>query len=100
MVTHVILWKIDSSYDEEAKKVIKNNAKRELEALVGQIEGLLTMKIQIESLTTSNADFMLYSEFTDEKALHAYAVHPLHNAVADTFVRPFTCQRMCLDYPS
>lgn len=100
MVKHVILWEIDPSYDEKAKKVIKSNAKRELEALVGKIDGLLVMHIQIEALPSSNADFMLYSEFADEAALRAYAAHPLHNAVADVYVRPFTCRRMCLDYLS
>ena len=41
---------------------------------------------------------MLDSAFTDEAALKNYAVHPAHVEVADTKVRPFTAQRLCLDF--
>lgn len=100
LIKHVILWKIKEEYSPEQRKAIKENAKRELEGLVGRIEGLLTLKIEIEALPSSNADLMLMSEFKDEAALRAYAAHPAHNAVADTYVRPFMCQRLCLDFPS
>lgn len=100
MVKHIILWKIDPSYSEDKKAEIKQNAKRELEALLGKIEGLQAIKIETVSLPSSNADLMLYSEFVDVSALRAYAAHPVHNAVADTFVRPFMCQRLCLDFPA
>jgi transcriptional regulator with XRE-family HTH domain len=32
------------------------------------------------------------------EAIKAYAVHPAHLAVAETKVKPFTIQRVCLDY--
>lgn len=99
MIKHVILWKIKEEYSPEEKTVIKANAKRELEGLLGQIEGLTAMKIETEALASSNADLMLDSEFVDEAALKGYAAHPTHNAVADTYVRPFMCQRLCLDFP-
>ena len=41
---------------------------------------------------------MLYSVFEDEKSLKEYAVNPEHVFVADTYVRPFTQTRMCLDF--
>ena len=34
----------------------------------------------------------------DEAALKAYAVHPAHQEVANTKVRPFTAKRLCLDF--
>ena len=63
-----------------------------------KISGLVEIKVQIEALPSSNADVMLYSVFSDENALKEYAVHPEHVYVADTFVRPFTETRMCLDF--
>lgn len=63
-----------------------------------KISGLVEIKVQIVALPSSNADVMLYSVFSDENALKEYAVHPEHVYVADTFVRPFTETRMCLDF--
>ena len=41
---------------------------------------------------------MLDSTLESPDALKGYAVHPAHVAVADTYVRPFTEVRLCLDY--
>jgi hypothetical protein len=41
---------------------------------------------------------MLYSVFEDEASLKGYATHPEHMHVADTYVRPFTQTRLCLDF--
>ena len=38
------------------------------------------------------------STLESEEALKAYATHPAHVAVADTYVRPYTVSRTCLDY--
>ena len=99
MIKHIILWKIKEEYTEEEKQVIRQNAKRELEGLVGKIDGLLTVSVEIRPLPSSNADLMLYSELTDAEALAAYQKNPHHQAVANKFVRPFMCQRLCLDCP-
>lgn len=98
MVKHIILWKLNESLSDAEKLSVKENAKRELEGLLGKIDGLLAMNIEIRRLPSSNADMMLYSEFSDEASLKGYASHPLHCEVADRFVRPFTVQRLCLDF--
>ncbi|HCJ07640.1 MAG TPA: stress responsive protein, partial [Lachnospiraceae bacterium] len=82
----------------EEKEQIKNNMKAHLEALVGKVPGLISMQIVIDGLEFSNADVMLDSTLEDEAALKGYAVHPEHVAVADTYVRPFTAVRTCMDY--
>ena len=69
-----------------------------LEALVGKVPGLISMQIVIDGLESSNADVMLDSTLEDEAALKGYVVHPEHVAVADTYVRPFTAVRTCMDY--
>lgn len=98
MVKHIILWKLKEEFSAEEKKKIKAGIKEGLEGLAGQIPGLLDIRVQTESLASSNADVMLDSSFENEEALKAYAVHPAHVAVADGKVRPFTALRSCLDF--
>ncbi len=95
MVKHIILWKLK---DEHNTPEVKQGIKQNLEALVGVVPGLLELQIQTESLPSSNADVMLYSVLENAEALTGYATHPAHVHAADTYVRPFTATRMCLDF--
>lgn len=98
MVKHVILWNLKDEYNDEQKHEIKANIKRQLEGLKGKIDGLLAITVHIDPLSSSNADLMLDSTFETEGALRAYATDPAHVHVADTFVRPHTAKRSCLDF--
>ena len=98
MIKHMILWKIDEKFSADEKAKILKDAKRELEALKGKVPGLIEIKLQTEKLTSSNADMMLDSTLESEEALKNYQVHPDHVAVANNFVRPFTSERLCLDF--
>ena len=95
MVKHIILWKLKEEHNNDS---VKEGIKENLEALMGKIPGLVEIKVQTTSLASSNADVMLYSVFESEDALKGYAVHPAHVRVADTFVRPYTGTRLCLDF--
>ncbi len=95
MVKHIILWKLK---EENNTAEIKNGIKQNLEGLLGKIDGLIEIKVQTECLESSNVDVMLYSVFETEEALKNYAVHPEHVKVADTFVRPYTAIRSCIDF--
>ena len=95
MVKHIIIWKLKEEYNT---KEVKENIKKELEALMGEIEGLLEIAVEINPLQSSNGDLLLNSVFESEDALKGYAVHPSHVRVADTFVRPYTETRFCIDY--
>lgn len=95
MVKHIILWNLKDEFKtDEVKEGIKNG----LEGLMGVVPGLCEIKVIIDPLETSNADVMLYSVFEDFESLKGYAVHPKHVYVADTFVRPYTKSRCCMDY--
>ena len=96
MVKHVILWQLKDELAD--KETVKKEIKAGLGGLAGKIPGLKEIKVNINGLPSSNADLMLDSFFDDEASLKAYAVNPLHAAVADTKVRPFTKSRVCLDY--
>lgn len=99
MVKHVILWKLKEELQGEEKAKVVAGIKEHLEALDGKIPGMISISVQAtELLASSNADVMLDSSFESEEALKGYAVHPAHVAVADTYVRPFTQTRLCLDY--
>lgn len=95
MVKHIILWKLKNEYNTEE---VKCGIKTGLEGLLGVIDGLVEIKVQTETLDTSNADVMLYSVFKDFESLKNYSVNPEHVKVADTFVRPFTETRSCIDF--
>ncbi|MBR7138895.1 MAG: Dabb family protein [Lentisphaeria bacterium] len=98
MIKHVILWKLKDEFSDAEKETVKAGIKAGLEGLKGVIPGLVEIVVNTGKLPSSNADVMLDSTFTDEAALKNYAIHPAHVEVADTKVRPFTMQRLCLDF--
>ncbi len=98
MVKHVILWQLKDELSAEEKQTVRENAKKNLESLVGKIDGLLSVEVNIDMLESSNVDMMLDTSFVDEASLKGYQKHPTHVEVANTFVRPFTKSRACFDY--
>ncbi|MCR5842290.1 MAG: Dabb family protein [Bacteroidales bacterium] len=99
MVKHIILWTLDPALSDEEKATVKAGIKAGLEGLVGQVPGLIDVKVHTEGrLASSNADVMLDSTLESEEALKGYARHPAHLAVANGKVRPYTVQRACLDF--
>ena len=83
----------------EKKAEVKKEIKEGLEALLGKVPGLVSIKVNIDGrLDSSNCDVMLDSTLESPEALKAYATHPEHVAVADGKVRPYTVQRVCLDF--
>ena len=94
----VSLWTLKDELSAEEKANVKKEIKAGLEELKGKIPGLVEIKVNINGLSSSNADLMLDSTFETEEALKGYAVHPEHVAVADSKVRPYTKIRSCLDF--
>ncbi len=96
MVKHMIIWKFKDDIENPDKLAL--DIKRELEGLVGKIDGLLEMHILTDKLSVSSGDIMMDSAFTDATALENYQKHPLHQAAANGYVRPFMEQRLSFDY--
>ena len=92
MVKHIILWQLKDEYSDAEKADIK------AEGLAGQIPGLVEIHVNINGLPSSNADLMLDTTFESAEALKGYSKHPAHVAVADSKVRPYYKNRVCLDY--
>ncbi len=97
MVKHVILWKLKDDMTEGTKAEAIEKIKHDLEALVGNVPGLISLKIIKADLASSNADIMLDSTLESEDALKGYQVHPMHVAAA-SFVRANTEFRLCADF--
>ena len=95
MVKHIILWNLKEEYNNDT---VKQGIKEGLQSLKGKIPGLIEIKVRTEKLPSSTADVMLYSVFENEQALKDYSVHPEHQAVANSKVRPFTQDRSCIDF--
>lgn len=98
MVKHIILWKLSEALEDSKKEEVRIGIKKNLEGLCGKIPGLVSMKININPLSSSNVDVMMDSTFENENALKGYQKHPEHVKVADAFVRPYTVARSCIDY--
>lgn len=98
MVRHVIIWTLKEEYSAAEKAAIKAGIKEGLEGLRGKIPGLTEIHVRTEGLGSSNGDLMLDSAFENEAALKGYSGHPLHCAVANEKVRPFTQTRSCFDF--
>ena len=60
MVKHIILWKLKEEFNNNE---VKLGIKQGLEGLMGKISGLVEIKVQTESLPSSNVDVILYSVF-------------------------------------
>ena len=82
----------------EEKAAVKAGTKEGLESLSGKIPGLVDIHVNIDALPSSNADLMLDTTFESAEALKGYSTHPAHVAVADSKVRPYYKNRVCLDY--
>ena len=98
MLKHIVLWRLHPQADGHTKAENATRIKEGLEALAGQVPGLLKIEVGIDlSDDPDTADVALYSEFSDHDALHAYHDHPLHQALIP-LVKACRSERRVLDY--
>ncbi|MCU0443042.1 MAG: Dabb family protein [Bacteroidia bacterium] len=98
MVVHIVLWKLKDEAHGQTKEQNALAIKQKLEALNGQIEGLLQIEVGIDFLhSPESADVVLYSTFQNKEALAFYQQHPLHLALMP-FIAEARAQRVVVDY--
>ena len=98
MIKHIVMWRLKDHAEGNDKATNAQLMKSKLEALRGQIEGVLAIEVGIDfSATEASADVVLYSEFTDRTALAAYQAHPAHQAVV-AFIKEVVNTRHLVDY--
>ena len=98
MVHHIVMWNFKEEVEGAKKTELQIEMAKHLEGLVGKVPGLLTAKFVALPLSTSTHDMALVTTFEKAEDLKGYGSHPEHMAVADTYVRPYVCNRACLDY--
>lgn len=98
MVKHIVFWKLKESAHGNDKATNALLIKEKLEALRGQIDGLISLEVGINFLESAgNFDVALYSELETREALTVYAQHPKHQAVLP-FVVEAVAERKAVDY--
>lgn len=98
MVKHIVFWKLKETAHGNTKAENALLIKEKLEALNGQIPGLLKLEVGIDFLhSPDSVDIALYSEFESKEALQIYQEHPLHKAVMP-FVAGAREMRISADY--
>lgn len=96
MIKHIVMWRLNEQAGDKPANALK--IKQALEALNGQIPGLIRLEIGIDfSREGESSDVVLYSEFESRQALEAYQAHPAH-AAAIPVVKALRAERRVVDY--
>lgn len=98
MVHHIVMWKFKPEIEEGKKDVLADAMADNLKGLVGKIPGLLTVDFVKHPMNSSTHDVALITTLEKPEDVAAYGIHPEHVKVADTYVRPYVTDRVCLDY--
>jgi len=94
MIVHIVTFAFKE--EEKAANVVK--VKAMLEALVDQIEPLLSMEVGVDFNGSERAmDLVLTSTFETEEGLSTYATHPAHLEVV-AFIKEVTVMSKVVDY--
>lgn len=98
MVKHIVFWKLKDEALGNDKNTNARLIKEKLEALNGEIEGLLKLEVGIDfSKTAMSSDVALYSEFANQADLDFYQEHPKHKALMG-FIMECRSERVVVDY--
>lgn len=96
MLKHIVMWKIKAEVED--KEAVKKRIKENLEKLPRVIPQLCSAKVIENPQRSSTHDIALICEVRNEEDLKLYAEHPSHVEVAKNDIKPFACERVCLDY--
>ena len=95
MLKHIVMWKLHDTPERAANAL---EMKRRLDSCAVIVPGILRFEVALAKAgLEATYDIVLYAEFTDQAALHAYAAHPIHEAVKP-FIGAIRAERQCMDY--
>jgi hypothetical protein len=97
MVRHLVAWNFGDGFSKEENLQNAQVMKKELENLKNLIDGVVSIKLYINPLASSDSDLLLDSVFENEEALKAYITHPEHVRVGTYYVKPIVKNRKCID---
>lgn len=98
MVHHIVMWNFKPEIEEGKKQELLTAMEDNLKNLVGKVPGLLTVEFVKEPISSSTHDMALVTTLEKPEDVAVYGSHPEHVKVADTYVRPYVMDRVCLDY--
>lgn len=97
MIRHIVMWNIKEEITGEEKKKACEKMAEGFLPLKNLVPDVLDLKVEINTMESSNRDFMLLVDFPNVEALNAYQVHPEHVKAA-AYVKEVTVNRVCFDY--
>lgn len=97
MIRHIVMWNIKEEITGAEKEAALKKMAEVFLPLSDMIPNVKSLQVEINHIDSSNRDFMLLVDFTDEEALKAYQVHPEHIKAA-AYVKEVTKDRVCFDY--
>ncbi len=98
MIKHIVMWNFADEAEGDDKATNLAKVQQDLVALRGLVPGMGAFEIAIGADPLEHTyDMVLYSEFDSVEALHAYATHPQHVAVAQ-FIGKVRTARACMDF--
>ena len=83
MVRHIVSWNFKPELTEQQRKELAVQVVEQLNALQGQIPGLVHIQAHCPPMDSSNCDLVLYSEVSCPEDLPAYQNHPAHQAAPE-----------------
>ena len=97
MIRHIVMWNFADEISKDERMEISYKIKNDLEGMSNIADGVITIKVVINELASSNADIMLDSLFRDLDSLSAYQEHPEHKKIG-AYVKSVVKDRKCIDY--
>lgn len=98
MIKHIVFWRLKDEALGATKAENAQRIKREAEALVGLVPGVMQLEVGLDIEGSDAAwDVALYSEFDSREDLDAYQKHPAHVAVAK-LIGEMRSDRAVVDY--
>lgn len=96
MVTHIVMWNLRDEAEGGSREQNAAIMKERLEALVGKIPGLLSLKVN-RGVMPGGYDLCLLGQYESLDALKGYRDHPLHKEVQQ-FVHKVIAERVSCDF--
>lgn len=98
MIKHIVMWKLKENAEGNSKADNAKIIKRDLEALVGQVDVIRHLEVGINIKEDSqNYDVVLVSDFDNMEDLSKYANDERHLKVVK-FVKKVVEDRIAVDY--
>ena len=94
MIEHVVLFKLKADTPPDTPRRIQEA----LHSLRGCVPGMLQFQVT-ENFADRSMGFglVLFSRFVTREALAAYSVHPAHQMVVETVIRPVVAEVIAAD---